>query len=218
MKNRATYIVLLCMLLSGACKEDNYVYPNVLTEFIDAQTDENGTLTHLITDKGEIYNIQEREGLGGLVADTVYRSVSIYEPLTDNTGSFQTVKLYQCRFILAQNPVPPSSFKDGIKTDPADIERIWRSGNYLNMILQVKIKDEKHTYHFIDEGIKEENGIRILDLRLYHDNRNDYEAYTHQVYLSVPLTSYRDQLKEGDKIRFSINTYNQGIIQKTFDF
>jgi pyridoxine 5-phosphate synthase len=31
---------LLCILLLGACKEDEYVYPNVITTFIDAETDE----------------------------------------------------------------------------------------------------------------------------------------------------------------------------------
>lgn len=44
---------LLCILLLGACKEDEYVYPNVITTFIDAATDESGTLQKLITDKGE---------------------------------------------------------------------------------------------------------------------------------------------------------------------
>ena len=41
---------LLCILLLGACKEDEYVYPNIITTFIDAATDESGTLQKLITD------------------------------------------------------------------------------------------------------------------------------------------------------------------------
>ena len=48
---------LLCILLLGACKEDEYVYPNVITTFIDAATDESGTLQKLITDKGESLQI-----------------------------------------------------------------------------------------------------------------------------------------------------------------
>ena len=54
---------LLCILLLGACKEDEYVYPNVITTFIDAATDESGTLQKLITDKGESLQILNREGL-----------------------------------------------------------------------------------------------------------------------------------------------------------
>ena len=38
-------------------KEDEYVYPNVITTFIDAATDESGTLQKLITDKGESLQI-----------------------------------------------------------------------------------------------------------------------------------------------------------------
>ena len=71
---------LLCILLLGACKEDEYVYPNVITTFIDAATDESGTLQKLITDKGESLQILNREGLDGLTPDSIYRSVSIYEP------------------------------------------------------------------------------------------------------------------------------------------
>ena len=39
---------LLCLLLTGSCKEDTYVYPDVITEFIDIQTDGSGTITQLV--------------------------------------------------------------------------------------------------------------------------------------------------------------------------
>ena len=68
---------LLCILLLGACKEDEYVYPNVITTFIDAATDENGTLQKLITDKGESLQILNREGLDGQTLSTeVYPSMN----------------------------------------------------------------------------------------------------------------------------------------------
>ena len=68
---------LLCILLLGACKEDEYVYPNVITTFIDAATDESGTLQKLITDKGESLQILNREGLDGLTLSTeVYPSMN----------------------------------------------------------------------------------------------------------------------------------------------
>ena len=41
---------LLCIPLR-ACKEDEYVYPNVITTFIDAATDENGTLQNWLQTK-----------------------------------------------------------------------------------------------------------------------------------------------------------------------
>ena len=68
---------LLCLLLAGSCKEETYVYPNVITEFIDIRTDESGTITHLMADNGKRYAVQPREGLSGLHADTIYRTVSV---------------------------------------------------------------------------------------------------------------------------------------------
>ena len=218
MRKLILYAIILCMFLLKSCQGDDYVYPSVLTEFIDAQTDGSGTLTHLIGDDGTAYRIQARDGLGGLTADSLYRSVSIYEPLMENAGNENLVKLYQCQLILAPVPVFPATFKDGVKTDPADIQRIWRSGNYINMVLEVKVRDEKHTYYFIDEGIKQERNQQILNIRFYHDSKNDYEAYTHKAYLSIPLSTYQDKLKKGDKIRFFINTYKDGVIQKELEY
>ena len=88
---------LLCILLLGACKEDEYVYPNVITTFIDAATDESGTLQKLITDKGESLQILNREGLDGLTPDSIYRSVSIYELKESADEGQATALLYSCR-------------------------------------------------------------------------------------------------------------------------
>ena len=45
--------ILLCLfapLLFIACSDDDYVYPNVLTEMIDLVTDNTGTATYLKSD------------------------------------------------------------------------------------------------------------------------------------------------------------------------
>mgnify|MGYP002238297770 FL=1 len=96
---------LLCILLLGACKEDEYVYPNVITTFIDAATDESGTLQKLITDKGESLQILNREGLDGLTPDSIYRSVSIYELKESADEGQATALLYSCQLIIAVKPV-----------------------------------------------------------------------------------------------------------------
>ena len=61
--------ILLCLfapLLFIACSDDDYVYPNVLTEMIDLVTDNTGTATYLKSDEGVIWSIQPRAGLDGL--------------------------------------------------------------------------------------------------------------------------------------------------------
>lgn len=204
--------LLLCMYLFGACKEEEYVYPDVITEFIGAATDENGTLTRLVADNGEEYRIQARSGLDGLKKDTLYRTISIYQPLGN-----QTVQLYSSELVLSMIPVSAKQIIGDIKTDPVDIERMWLSGKYLNMVLLAKVKEESHSYHFIDQGIqKEADGTQTLHLQLYHNRNNDYEAFTRKVYLSVPLWAYDGKLKQGDKIVFHISTYEEGDTQREF--
>ena len=129
--------LLLCMSLFGACKEEEYVYPDVITEFIGAATDENGTLTRLVADNGEEYRIQERSGLDGLKKDTLYRTISIYQPLEN-----QTVQLYSSELVLSMIPVSAKQIIGDIKTDPVDIERMWLSGKYLNMVMGLRWKAE----------------------------------------------------------------------------
>ena len=210
------YTFLLCLLLT-ACKEETYVYPDVLTEFVDIQTDASGTITRLITDNGKRYAIQPREGLNGLRADTVYRTVSIYQPLSE--GETPEAQLYSSRITVSPYPVKATEWEDSIYTDPVDIQSIWRSGNYLNLIAEVKRKDQDHTFHFIEDSISTDpQGIRTLYLRLYHNSNQDYEAFTDPTYLSVPLRHYQDTLRTGDKIRFRIHTYKEGQTYREFTY
>lgn len=197
--------LLVCLAVSTACKEEEYVYPDVITEFIDAGTDAEGSLQRLITDNGKTLEIQKRDGLDGLDADTIYRTVSVYT-LQDNNEAY----LYSAQLVLSMIPVATDYFKDEIKTDPTDIRSIWQSGNYLNMILTPLVKDQSHAFHFVNHGITENNEKQILHLELYHDRNNDLEAFSKEVYLSVPLWAYRNELQQNDSVFFEINTYKQG--------
>lgn len=69
MKKLVILSFILPLLLSS-CSDDDYVYPNVLTDMIDLKTDDTGTGRYLITDEGTEWNIQARAGLDGLVPDT----------------------------------------------------------------------------------------------------------------------------------------------------
>lgn len=201
--------LMLGMTFVGVSCSDEYNYPDVLTEFVDIHTSAEGVIDELHTDAGDKYAVKFREGLGGLVADSIYRSVSVYQLLPEEEGD-TAVKLYSSLLIMAYKPVVADAFQEGIKTDAVDVQSIWRAGKYLNMVLLPKVKEEKHAFHFIEEGITVEEGVRTLNLRLYHDRGNDFEAFTEKVYLSVPLWAYADDLKEGDKVRFTVNTYKDG--------
>ena len=175
MKQVIVMALLFCIFLCEGCKEEDYVYPSVVTEFIGAQTNNDGTISQLVADDGTIYSVLQRDDLGGLVADTLYRTISIYEPITQENGKGNVAQLYSCQLVLSVNPLPASDFKGNIKTDSVvDIQSIWLSGEYLNMILLVQYKELSHLYHFVDEGItSDQSGTQTLNLRLFHDRNKD---------------------------------------------
>ena len=133
---KVVILSFLTSLLLGACGEDDYVYPNVLTDMIDLKTDHTGTGRYLITDEGTEWRIQSRTGLDGLAPDTTYRTVTMYAPLTDSEEAEKEAMLYNTQLVISPVPLSESKFKE-IKTDPVAIQSIWRGGNYLNLILQV---------------------------------------------------------------------------------
>lgn len=213
------YILFLCcMSVFTACKDEEYVYPSVLTEMVDIKTDSSGKLSYIDTDYGSSYKINERSGLEGFTPDSVYRTLSIFETL-DSESNSMSATLYSCQFVISAIPSTEDKFTDGIKTDPLDIERIWRSGDYINMVLDVKTKDKTHIINFIDYGINENpDGNSTLSITLYHNQNGDYEAFTKKAYASVPLWPYKEKLKQGDKIEITVNTYKEGVTKRVFNY
>lgn len=209
------FILLFCMMFIASCKEEEYVYPSVLTEFVDIQTNGNGKLNNIITDNGKSYYIRQRSDLEGFTADSIYRTLSVYLP--ENGSEYAT--LYSCQFVLSMKPTPRQDFKTEIKTDPLDIERIWQSGKYINMVLTVQAKDKGHGFNFIEEGIEENSdGSKTLSITLFHNQNDDYKAFSRNVYLSVPLWAYNGLLHNGDKVEIRINTFEEGVTSRIFEF
>lgn len=218
MRIKQYILFLCCMLAFTACKDEEYVYPSVLTEMVNVKTDSSGKLSYIDTDYGSSYKINERSGLEGFTPDSVYRTLSIFEPQGTESNSM-SAKLYSCQFVIAVIPSTEDKFKDGIKTDPLDIERIWRSGDYINMVLDVMAKDKTHIINFIDYGINENpDGSSTLSITLYHNQNGDYEAFTKKAYASVPLWPYKEKLKQGDKIEITVNTYKEGVTKREFNY
>lgn len=192
----------------------------MISTFIDVTTDADGTLQDLITDKGETLQILNRDGLDGLTPDSTYRTVSIYEPKEMNAQGNATALLYSCQLIIAVKPVTVAKLPDGIaKTDPLDIQSVWKSGNYLNLILLPMAKEKSHIFHFMEDGITDnEDGSRTLHLTLYHNQNGDYEAFTRKSYLSIPLWAYEGRLAQGDRVILRINTYEKGFVSYEFTY
>ena len=206
-------ILLTALFLTSCGEEENYVFPNLVTEMVCLKTDANGYGTHFITDKGQTWYLQEGNQPNKLTPDSVYRVVSRYAPINETDA--QAYSFYQT---ISTLPIPESEC-GFIHTAPVSIQSIWRSGDYLNMVLQIMVKDQKHELAFIENGITENaDGTKTLTLTLYHDRKNDVEGFDEKYYLSVPLWHYRDKLNKGDRIVLQLNTYREGMTSRSYTY
>ena len=196
-----------------ACGEDEYVYPDLVTEFSCLTTDTKGYGTQIVTDEGKVWHLQEGNRPNKLTPDSTYRVVSRFAPIDDTYATAYS-------FWKAISPIPqPENMYETIHTDPVSIQSIWKSGNYLNLILQIKVKDKQHELSFIDHGIvTNEDGTQTLTLTLFHDRKDDVEGFDEKHYLSLPLWYYQENLKQGDHIVIHLNTYKEGMISRTYTY
>lgn len=213
---RCLYIAIMtsCLLLT-ACSDEEYLYPELVTEFSNLKTDNTGVGNYLVTDDEEAFYIENRGTLGGLKPDTTYRVVSRYA--LNHAADQPTVALYGIEAAISPIPVHESEFRE-IHTDAVELQSIWKRQDYINLVLRVKVKDTAHGFHFIENKIAEEEGVRTLYLTLYHDRKDDIEAFYKTSYLSVPLWYYSNKLEKGDKIVFQLNTYKEGMTSRTFTY
>ena len=191
------------MFFLGGCKDEESVYPSVLTEILSICTDAEGRAARLCPDHSDGYSIENPAGFPGLTPDSLYRVIAIYE-ITDAEN--RAAYLYSLSSIFSAPPV--QGWEGEIKTDPVDVQSIWMSGGYLNMVLLVKGKDKEHAFHCIETG----DGQHLV-FQFYHDRQGDIEAYTKKAYFSIPMQAY----KAGhETFLFSISTHKEGV--KTYEF
>ena len=207
------YFILFAVVLLTACGEEEYVYPDLITEMSCLKTNAEGFGVQIITDNGTVWNLKEGNRPDSLTADSVYRVVSRFAPVADSEAV-----AYSFWKVISPLPKPESEY-ESIHLDPVDIQSIWQSGDYLNMVLQVMVKDKEHELSFIDNGITSNaNGTQTLHLTLYHHQKDDVEGFMQKYYLSVPLWHYQGKLNKGDTIVFELYTYKEGMTQRTFTY
>lgn len=219
MKSKLLYTAcLICfLLLQVSCEDDSYVYPPVQLEFVSVQTDEAGRISYFQKDDGMAYSVINADRYKTLTPDTIYRMMCNYEVREGESTIGGYAFTYSLQRVISVNPLNIDRLSGEMKTDPLEVQSIWKkSPDYINMVLLIKMQNEQHTFHFIEEGWVQEAGHKRLILTLYHDSRNDVEAYTQKGYLSVPLIEYKNVLVPGDVIDFRINTYSKGV--KTYSF
>lgn len=196
-----------------ACGEEEYVFPDLVTEMVCLKTDANGVGTEFITDEGTVWHLQEGNRPNKLTADSTYRMVSRYVPLNETDA-----QVYSFAKTISSLPKPENEY-EVIHTDPVSIQSIWRSGDYLNMVLPISVKNQEHELAFIENGISlNDDGTQTLTLTLFHDRKSDIEGFTQKFYLSIPLWHYQERLNKGDQIVLILNTYKEGMTSRTYTY
>ncbi len=218
--NHIIILLLFIISFSSCGKEDAYVYPPVKLEYLTAESGPNGSLQYVVTDDGERFDVSEDLSGTVIAADSSIRIVSNYEILKDADARGKKIKLYALLKTISPQPLPVSSFTEGLKTDPADVLSMWLGRDYLNITLSIKMHTEKHRFHFVEKSVDTDvtTGYKAVHLQLYHDAGNDLEAFTRRAYLSVPLSKYVENNTEEIVVYFSVNTYDDGLKTYRFDY
>ena len=207
------YLIFFAVLVFTSCGEEAYVYPDLITEMVCLKTDNQGFGTHFVTDEGHTWHLAKDNRPDSLTADSTYRVVSRYAPLSETDA-----KAYSFYKTISTLPKLESEY-GSIHTDPVSIQSIWRSGDYLNMVLQIMVKDQKHELSFIENGITTHaDGTQTLTLTLYHDRKGDVEGFNEKHYLSIPLWHYQGILNKGDQIVLQLNTYKEGMTSRNYTY
>lgn len=201
MKKAIGLIAFICIL--WGCKEEESIYPPALTEILSVSTDAEGCASLLWPDGSGSYSVENKADFSHLTPDSLYRAIAIYEICDDEN---RVAHVYSLGSIFSSPPV--QGWNEAIKTDPADVQSIWMSGNYLNMVLLVKGQNQEHEYHCIETT--DDSRLRF---QFYHDRKGDIEAYTKKVYFSIPMKGYKYRYSS---FLFSINTRKEGV--KTYEF
>ena len=209
---------LLTLVLCCSCGEEDYTYPNVYTTFACLHTDGQGSGVLLRGDEGQSWHIADAYQPQGLVQDSVYRVISQFDQAPDTQSADSIIRPYTLLAAISSIPVPESDIEE-MHIDPVSIQSIWKSGNYLNLILLVREKNKRHGLAFVENALEvSPDGQHKLVLTLFHDRRDDIEGFDRKYYLSVPLFPYQSLLQKGDTILFKINTYKEGMTSRTFTY
>lgn len=196
-------LLLLLTAIITSCKEDDYVYPPVKLEFMTANADALGNIESIITDEGEKLPVVNDRSKTKLKPNIQQRIVSNF--IENNEG----VEIYALAQIVASKPLQPddNELENGVKTDPVEVMSISKGYRFINLVLSIKMQNQKHYFRFIEEKITHsENGETVVNLLLYHDANNDVMSYSNRAYMSIDISNYLSN--ENAKLKFILSYHD----------
>ncbi len=187
---RPLSIILLSVLAFAACNDSDDVYPDIITQFVEIQSDAQGALTQITTDYAQTYQISNP--IEGYTPQTTYRVVCGYALQDDKATIYQLMPVY----LLRDSTLTPAR-------DPITLLSVWQAGEYINMQLAPRTHGEAHGWGFIVDSIRADH----IFLSLHHRQGDDMPSYTQNVYASI-LLSHINEYSEEKKISLTINTFD----------
>lgn len=202
----ALTIIMAAMLMASCGKDDEaQIYPPVSMEFATIGTGTGGGVELLYTDDGGTYLVHDDKTGSRLNPSSNYRVVTTYQPLTmPAAGTYGTADIYTLTGVFCKRSIPAIQVSGGFATDPVEVRKVWRRGNFINIELGILAQDKQHEFDFINDG--REPGTDNVVIKLRHDDGDDYPAYTKTAYLSLQLTEFRQA--GADSVAININTHD----------
>jgi hypothetical protein len=187
-------------------------YPALITEFTMAYADSEGLLNHFITDAGHTYFAANE--VKGMDANEVAR-VLIGYTVEDDNGSQTSPRAW----IYTAKAIPVLTDyigKESPSHDPTGVESVWRGGRYINCHLRPKTQGGKQSWAYLTDSVsKNAFGGNTYHLSLFHRQMDDQQAYSGDLYLSIPLDSIA-AFNPSDSLSFTIVTYT-GLLTWRFN-
>ena len=195
------------ILLSAACSDaEEYTYPSVVTELVDAVSNAEKTIAYIRRDNGDLFYMKDQR-IGASAADSTYRCLSMYEVLKDENGkATQYAKVYQLKNIFSSFPVASDHLKSH-EHSPVQVFSTWQSERYFNMyfgFLTTGVASHLFAFSIDSTTVSATTSKRIRHVSLIHQRPpTDPESYTQKSYLSLPLYNVKDK---ADSLFFLVNT------------
>ncbi len=210
-------LIFIPVLLLAACNVENYETGDdemsyMRADFARVHSGEAGTLVSAVTDEGDsLVLTPPLDCEWATTPDSTYRALLYYK------AQFEGLKVegIQAANVLTLR-IPEKRPRD-IFTDPVHLQSSWVSTNrqYLNLSLgvmtgKVEGSDAKQGIGIVRDTVTTaDDGHQVHHLRLYHNQNGQPEYYTSRLYVSVPLTGF----KQGDEVRMEVNTYAGKIVK-----
>ena len=204
-------LALLPLLIAAACDDnEGYRYPSVKLELVTIVADGNGTIATLVPDEGDPLPVASDRTGTNIEADSERRVLSNYE-VVEADGQ-PMADIYSLQAVITPAPQSPqdAKFDPAQMQDPVEVTSIWMGRNYLNMLLNVKVKGgTSHMFAVLKEELPATaDSRRTVRLTLFHNANGDQELYNRNAYVSIPLQSVADDDGSPVRIEFCYYTRN----------